>query len=111
MATDAISLDAVRAVGLYHQIAKHKIGKFAPGPSQLSWASAPSSVRKYNGCECIELPLRTLQLDTLPSFRQAFEEDVPSSPLNLQSLSLLFYNSLALSERRFGRLQPRTFEH
>ena len=90
--------DPLRAVGLYHVLSKHAIGKFAPGPATMSWETAPSSIRKYAGCACIELPLRSLRLDAMPSFRQAlYGDDTTPVGVDLQSLSSLLYHSLALS--------------
>ena len=90
--------DPRQALGAYHAISKHSVGKFAAGPSRLTYATAPSTQRCYEGCATIELPIRSVREAVLPSFRDAlYAAPSTPAPLDAASISSLLYHSLALS--------------
>lgn len=93
----SVEQDRLRALGAYHVISKHAVGQFAPGPSRLSYVNSPSSVRRFDGCRKIELPLGSLPVQTLPTYDNALHGTITPAPLNSSSISLLLYHSLALS--------------
>lgn len=71
----------------YHELTKHHAHRYAPGPGHMDWDSQPAAFRHYEGAELTRLDL--------------FEPEEPkqSLPANLdkQSISALFFDSLALS--------------
>ncbi len=75
----------------YHQETKHRINAYAPGPDRLDWANQPDPFRRYVGSHLIMLDRTEAATATASAAR--------STPfqLNMQSISNLFYNSLALS--------------
>ena len=92
--------DPLRALGMYHSISKHGVDKWAPGPSKMTYATAPATVRRFDGCPAIGLPLRSLQPEGLPTFSTAMCGAAPVRPLDVHGLSSLLYHSLALSGRK-----------
>jgi SagB-type dehydrogenase family enzyme len=78
----------------YHQETKHWLNAFARGPGRLDWANQPYPFRRYVG-----LPLIMLDRKGAVSAMAAAASAAKSIPsqLNMQSISSLFFNSLALS--------------
>ncbi len=86
----------------YHQESKHSPVRYANGPESLDWANQPNPFRQYIGAELIpldkELSASNVFYDQLSSGAA-----VPSSDLNKESISRLFYFSLAISSwKRVG---------
>ena len=80
----------------YHQSSKHGTHSFAPGPGHLDWYSQPDPFRRYVGAEVI--PLKKIAPTEKPSFSEALNPSAnPTSPLNFEFISQLFFDSLALS--------------
>ena len=80
----------------YHRSSKHNQHAFAPGPGHLDWASQPDPFRRYEGTET--LPLIKISPTEEPSFSESLIPNrVTARPLNIESLSQLFFDSLALS--------------
>ena len=88
--------EATQQVIEYHEISKHHFDRYARGPGYLDWASQPDPFRRYHGA-----PLK--RLDRIPPGDEPSYEDVfvkgriSPAPLNLQTLSRLLFDSLALS--------------
>ena len=82
----------------YHQRTKHHPQRYALSPGSMDWANQPNPFRRYRGA-------RLLQLDHLPPTdrdRPLYDEiyrpgRVEAQPVNRESISQLFYDSLALS--------------
>ena len=91
------SSEQLQAVYAYHQATKHRFEAFAPGPGFLDWATQPDPFRRYAGARLI--PLDTVAPTDAPHYDAVFSPgQIPAAvPLNRQSLSQLFYDSLALS--------------
>ena len=88
--------DELEQVIAYHQATKHHLNRYAPGPHGLDWATQPDPFRRYDGAPLIKLD--RLPPGDLPLYEPAFMEGrLPVQPLNLTSLSQLFYDSLAIS--------------
>jgi SagB-type dehydrogenase family enzyme len=89
--------DRLQAVFDYHQETKHRFEAFAPGPGLLDWATQPDPFRRYEGARLIEL--QQVAPTDEPHYDAIFTPgSMPAAaPLNLQSISQLFYDSLALS--------------
>jgi SagB-type dehydrogenase family enzyme len=80
----------------YHRSSKHNQHAFAPGPGQLDWASQPDPFRRYQGAKLIPL-IKTAQTES-PTFSEALTPNrVSACSLNLESVSQLFFDCLALS--------------
>jgi len=80
----------------YHRSSKHNQHAFAPGPGHLDWASQPDPFRRYEGTD--NLPLKKMASTEKPSFSESLIPGrVRARPLNIESLSQLFFDSLALS--------------
>ena len=80
----------------YHRSSKHNQHAFAPGPGQLDWASQPDPFRRYEGAEVLPL-IKAAQTEG-PTFSEALSPNkVSACPLNLESVSQLFFDCLALS--------------
>lgn len=41
----------------YHEVSKHRLERYAPGPGYLDWATQPDPFRAYAGAPRVELPL------------------------------------------------------
>lgn len=80
----------------YHQSSKHGYNSFAPGPGYLDWDSQPDPFRRYEGAEVI--PLKQFLQTEKPFFSEALQPStIAVSPLSFESISQLFFDSLALS--------------
>jgi SagB-type dehydrogenase family enzyme len=80
----------------YHERTKHHFDRFAPGPGNLDWATQPDPFRRYRGAPLI--PLVEMAPGDVPLYEPSFRVGhVPPAPLSLQSVSQLFFDSLALS--------------
>jgi len=89
--------DCLQAVFEYHQATRHRFDAFAPGPGYLDWASQPDPFRRYAGARLIGL--EQVSPTDEPGYDRIFMPgQMPAAaPLNLRSISQLFYDSLALS--------------
>jgi len=94
--TDDESQTSTQAVLDYHQATKHSYQRYAAGPGYLDWESQPNPFRRYEGARLISLE-KTPPTDE-PLYDDAFvENQLTPAPLNLPSISQLFYDSLAIS--------------
>lgn len=88
--------DSLAQVLRYHEASKHHLDRYAPGPGGLDWANQPDPFRTYAGVERMDLPLAADRLAT-PFEAVRRGERPAASPLNRDSLGLLFELSLGLS--------------
>ena len=97
--------DALEAVRQYHQVTKHHVHRFAHGPGYLDWGTQPDPFRRYEGASLIGLDKAPAAEE--PRYDDAFVEGrIPPTPLNRQSISQLFLDSLAISAwKRAGEAQ------
>jgi len=80
----------------YHNNSKHGYYSFAPGPGYMDWDSQPDPFRKYEGAETVSL--RQTPQQERPFFSEALKGSLfDSSQVNFDSISQLFYDSLAIS--------------
>jgi len=89
--------ERLRAVIDYHQATKHRFEGFAPGPGFLDWANQPDPFRRYAGARLV--PLDIVAPTNEPRYDAVFTPGhLPAAAaVNRQSISQLFYDSLALS--------------
>ncbi|MBI3777495.1 MAG: SagB/ThcOx family dehydrogenase [Gammaproteobacteria bacterium] len=80
----------------YHDATKHHYHAYAPGPGFLDWATQPDPFRRYAGADI--LPLDHFSQADGPPYELALTEgSVALAPLTRETVSRLFYDSLALS--------------
>jgi len=79
-------MSALNRVLDYHKASKHHLNAFARGPGRLDWANQPDPFRRYSGAPLVKLDRRMM-----------FSDAEKLVPLNVSSISQLFFNSLALS--------------
>src|SRR5579872_3578890 len=88
--------ERLEAVLAYHERTKHAFNHYAPGPGYLDWETQPDPFRRYAGAPL--LPLDHVPPGDSPLYEPSFlHGQVPPAPLDRQSVSQLFYDSLALS--------------
>jgi SagB-type dehydrogenase family enzyme len=80
----------------YHEQTKHHYHRFARSLGYLDWDTQPDPFRRFNGAELIRLPLLAQQ--AAPGYFDLFRlNSISPSPVNLNTISRLFRNSLAIS--------------
>ncbi len=81
----------------YHQSTKHRFEAYARGPGRLDWATQPDPFRRYAGARLVTL--QTVEPTDQPRYDAVFDpaRRPAAEPLNLRTVSRLFYDSLALS--------------
>lgn len=94
--SSSISPPRIIQIHDYHELTKHRLTGYAPGPGGLDWANQPDPFRRFEGAPLIPLPLPAEQL--APTFDQLHQPGA-ISPLNVekQSIAMLLELSLALS--------------
>ena len=95
--------DRLQAVFAYHQATKHRFEAYARGPGYLDWATQPEPFRRYVGARLIML--HRVPPGDDPRYDAVFApgQGPAPAPVNLRSVSQLFYDSLALSAwKRLG---------
>ena len=89
-------MSALENIFRYHQSSKHGYNSFAPGPGYLDWYSQPDPFRKYEGAKLV--PLKKIPPTEKPFFSEALHPStIAVSPLSFESISQLFFDSLAIS--------------
>jgi len=88
--------DELQRVLEYHQDTKHHIQGYARGPGYLDWATQPNPFRRFAGAQL--KPLERIPPTGEPLYDDAFVRGlIPRARVSLQSISQLFYDSLAVS--------------
>ncbi|MGH8609058.1 MAG: SagB/ThcOx family dehydrogenase [Gammaproteobacteria bacterium] len=94
--TELSPVDTVKRVLDYHQRTKHHLHRYAHSLGYLDWAQQPTPFRLYQGAPLI--PLMHPPVDKRPYYDELFEAGaIPAAPLELENLSRLFCDSLAIS--------------
>lgn len=84
----------IQTVLNYHQTTKHSQHRYARSLGYMDWATQPNPFREYEGSANIELPL-ALENATPPY--ALLDEDLPSAPLVLESLSQFLQFSMGIA--------------
>jgi len=97
MGTDPVDSSRLQPVFEYHQATKHRFEAYASGPGFMDWATQPDPFRRYAGARLIQL--ETVAPTDEPRYDAVFTpRRMPAAaPVNRQTISQLFYDSLALS--------------
>ncbi len=80
----------------YHQATKHHHNAYAKGPGRLDWVNQPDPFRRYTGSRLLSL-MKDVSIGEALYDEIFIPERLSPVPLNLQSISQLFYQSLAIS--------------
>ena len=92
----AYEMSDLKNIFQYHNNSKHGYYSFAPGPGYLDWASQPDPFRKYEGADIVHL--KKIPQTERPFFTEALQDSsFEASQMNFDSISQLFYDSLAIS--------------
>jgi hypothetical protein len=86
---------AIDTVLNYHESTKHHLDHYARSLGYMDWASQPNPFRRYDGAPCIALE----HCDNAegPLYQDLYASPIVASPLTHQTISRLFYYSMALS--------------
>lgn len=88
--------DPVEIVRIYHERTKHRLGRYARSLGYLDWDTQPDPFRSFHGAPRFEL--KCIEPESSPSFDRVVEEgSLPPVPLSTESISILLYDSLAIS--------------
>ena len=79
----------------YHDRTKHHLHRYALSLGYMDWSSQPDPFRRYN--KSTIFPLDHPQTTSAPTYDSLFYIRQPAAPLNRESISRLFYESLAIS--------------
>ena len=85
----------INEIFTYHNETKHAPQRYARSLGYMDWSTQPDPFRSYEGAEKIKLPLSLG--NATPPYHLIFDEQVPSAPLLIQSISQFFQFSLGLS--------------
>lgn len=85
-----------QAVLEYHQRSKHRVNRYAAGPTGLDWANQPNPFREFHGAAQFKLPLAADSLVTRYNDLRCGTLPPPRS-IDLENLAILFELSLGLS--------------
>jgi SagB-type dehydrogenase family enzyme len=86
---------AVDSVLAYHERTKHYLDHYARSLGYLDWASQPIPFRRYEGAPCVTLEYGDNSQG--PLYRDLYTSSITPNPITFQSISQLFYYSMALS--------------
>ncbi|MCH8175706.1 MAG: SagB/ThcOx family dehydrogenase [Proteobacteria bacterium] len=86
---------AIDSVLNYHERTKHYLDHYARSLGYLDWASQPIPFRRYGGAPCVTLEHGDNSQG--PLYRDLVASPIAPSPITFQSISRLFYYSMALS--------------
>ena len=80
----------------YHERSKHHLGRYAPGPGGLDWATQPDPFRRFAGSPRVDLPL--LAGESPACWDDLFRPDgVPARAFDLDTLAHLLQLALGLA--------------
>ena len=80
----------------YHDRTKHQFHQYARSPGYLDWDSQPNPFRRYD--DTLTLALDHPAATEIPTYDSLFNgKPRPFAPVNRDSISRLFYESLAIS--------------
>lgn len=93
-----MSADDIETVLDYHQRTKHHLNHFAAALGFLDWANQPNPFRQFHEVPRIDLSHGNNKEG--PLYRELFEGQIPPAKIDFESISKLFYYSMALSARK-----------
>lgn len=85
----------INEIFTYHNETKHAPQRYARSLGYMDWSTQPDPFRSYESSTQIQLPL-ALENST-PPYHLIFDNELPSAPLLIQSISQFFQFSLGLA--------------
>jgi len=85
----------INEIFTYHNETKHSHQRYARSLGYMDWSTQPDPFRSYAGSHQIQLPLSLN--NATPPYHLIFDNELPSAPLLMQSISQLFQFSLGLA--------------
>ena len=85
----------LQTVFTYHEETKHNYHRYARSLGYMDWANQPNPYRSYKGSLHVELPI-TLKNPT-PPYHLIFEDEVPTAPLLIDSISQFLQFSMGIA--------------
>ena len=85
---------SLQTVYEYHETTKHSLRQYARSLGYMDWTTQPDPFRTYNGTDTINLPLAIE--NTTPPYH-LIDDDLPSAPLLIESLSQLLQFSMGIA--------------
>ena len=79
----------------YHERTKHQLDRYARGPGYMDWSNQPHPFRYYEGAP--QIALAHGRNGEGPLYRDLFAGPLAPSKVDYQTISQLFYYSMALS--------------
>ncbi|MEO5358989.1 MAG: SagB/ThcOx family dehydrogenase [Nitrospirota bacterium] len=79
----------------YHEVTKHKAGRYAKSAGYLDWENEPVPVRSFDGAEVLRLPFLEKEPDVL--YDEIFKLHLPSKGISLSTAANFLELSLALA--------------
>jgi len=87
--------NTINEIFTYHNETKHAPSRYARSLGYMDWSTQPDPFRSYKGADQIALPMSFD--NTTPPYHLIFDNELPSAPLLIQSVSQLFQFSLGLA--------------
>lgn len=88
--------ESTRKVLAYHEQTKHHLHRYARSPGYMDWANQPEPFRRFSGAP--KIILNHPDNRDAPAYDSIFDpQSLPVQTLNRDTISRLFYDSLALS--------------
>ena len=78
----------------YHETTKHSQHRYARSLGYMDWATQPDPFRNYKGSDSIKLPLA---IDNTTPPYHLLDDELPSAPLLIESISQLFQFSMGIA--------------
>ncbi len=92
----SVSHSLLDVVTGYHEATKHHPSRPSRGPGYLDWANQPKPFRRFEGTECVALPLAGS--DQTPPYEALYRPGaIEDAPVTLENLSHFLECSLAVS--------------
>jgi len=85
----------LQTVFTYHEATKHNYNRYARSLGYMDWANQPNPYRSYKGSLHVKLPI-ALENPT-PPYHLIFEDEVPTAPLLMDSISQFLQFSMGIA--------------
>lgn len=94
--TGPLMTDETERIRRYHQLTKHRLNHYAPGPGWMDWATQPDPFREFDGAKQIPLPLAADGVKT--GYGALYEPGAaPPHDPDLRGIAVLFELAFGLS--------------
>lgn len=84
--TEKVENSAMEQLSAYHELSKHRLDRYAPGPETLDWDDQPNVFRSFEGAPKLALPLPDDRAAS-PDAGVLFNGQLEPEPVTLENLS------------------------